>query len=138
MFVDWIRQMATEKQIAANRANAKRSTGPRTVAGKLRSSRNALRHGLSLPMQHDLKSIQIVSALAQSVSAKTEDEASAALAFAFAQSNLLRIGKVRSEMMSDITYCTDVETLHRLSALDRYERYAATKRRRALQGLEKE
>ena len=42
--------LATEKQIAANRANAKRSTGPRTAAGKLKSSRNAYRHGLSSSM----------------------------------------------------------------------------------------
>ena len=39
--------MATEKQIAANRRNAARSTGPRTPLGKKRSSMNALRHGLS-------------------------------------------------------------------------------------------
>jgi hypothetical protein len=39
--------MASEKQIAANRANAEKSTGPRTAAGKLKSSRNAFRHGLS-------------------------------------------------------------------------------------------
>ena len=31
----------------ANRTNAQRSTGPRTEAGKLASSRNALKHGLS-------------------------------------------------------------------------------------------
>lgn len=38
--------MSTEKQIAANRANAKKSTGPRTASGKARSSRNGTRHGL--------------------------------------------------------------------------------------------
>ena len=38
--------MATERQIAANRANAKRSTGPVTEAGKQASSQNALHHGL--------------------------------------------------------------------------------------------
>jgi hypothetical protein len=38
--------MATERQIAANRANAKHSTGPVTAAGKQASSQNALHHGL--------------------------------------------------------------------------------------------
>ncbi len=33
--------MATEKQLAANRANAQKSTGPKTAAGRLKSSRNA-------------------------------------------------------------------------------------------------
>ncbi len=36
--------MATERQIQANRANAKRSTGPVTVEGKQASSQNARRH----------------------------------------------------------------------------------------------
>ncbi len=38
--------MASEKQTNANRANARRSTGPRTAAGKARTSRNAIKHGL--------------------------------------------------------------------------------------------
>ena len=39
--------MTTLKQIEANRRNAQSSTGPRTEAGKERSSRNAVRHGLT-------------------------------------------------------------------------------------------
>ena len=39
--------MASEKQVAANRANAKRSTGPKTVAGKALSRMNAYKHGLT-------------------------------------------------------------------------------------------
>jgi hypothetical protein len=39
--------MTTEKQILANQQNAKHSTGTRTEAGKRRSRRNAIRHGLT-------------------------------------------------------------------------------------------
>ena len=39
--------MATDKQVQANRRNARNSTGPRTEAGKQVSSRNAMRHGLT-------------------------------------------------------------------------------------------
>lgn len=38
--------MATDKQIAANRRNAQKATGPKTDAGKFKSSLNALRLGL--------------------------------------------------------------------------------------------
>lgn len=38
--------MATNRQIAANRKNARRSTGPRTAAGKARSAMNSTKHGL--------------------------------------------------------------------------------------------
>ena len=38
--------MATRKQLAANRRNAQRSTGPRTEQGKATSRFNAVRHGL--------------------------------------------------------------------------------------------
>jgi hypothetical protein len=38
--------MSTQNQIEANRANAQRSTGPRTEEGKAASSKNATTHGL--------------------------------------------------------------------------------------------
>jgi hypothetical protein len=39
--------MTSTKKITANRANARKSTGPRTSRGKANASRNALRHGLA-------------------------------------------------------------------------------------------
>jgi hypothetical protein len=39
--------MTSERQTSANRRNARRSTGPRSGAGKNRASHNAYRHGLT-------------------------------------------------------------------------------------------
>jgi hypothetical protein len=42
-----VEKMASEKQIAANRRNALKSTGPKTEAGRQIVSRNAITHGLT-------------------------------------------------------------------------------------------
>ena len=41
------KKMASQRQLEANRANAKRSTGPKSERGKARSGRNAVTHGLT-------------------------------------------------------------------------------------------
>jgi hypothetical protein len=45
--------MTSDCRRSANQANAKASTGPKTRAGKARSSKNAVRHGLSIPIWSD-------------------------------------------------------------------------------------
>jgi hypothetical protein len=45
--------MASERQIRANRANARASTGPKSAAGKTCAARNALRHGLAIAVIDD-------------------------------------------------------------------------------------
>ena len=46
--------MATKLQVAANRFNASKSTGPKTTEGRRRSSQNGIRHGLNQPPPHEL------------------------------------------------------------------------------------
>ena len=124
--------MATEKQIAANRENAKRSTGPKTAAGRLRSSRNAVRHGLSCPL--DLAMSEKADAIARLLAGKgaNDEQLTSTMQVAHAQVELLQIRRVRAELMAAIDVaCCDPHQLRRLVALDRYERYAHTKRRRA-------
>src|SRR5262249_39587959 len=58
----------TERQIAANRENAKKSTGPRTSEGKHKSRRNALRHGLTAEtVIHVLEDVAHYEALAAAI-----------------------------------------------------------------------
>ena len=39
--------MVSRRQLESNRRNARHSTGPRTASGKLKSARNAFKHGLT-------------------------------------------------------------------------------------------
>jgi hypothetical protein len=131
--------MASEKQIAANRANAKRSTGPKTVSGKLVSSRNAYRHGLSCSLPLDDAMSEKLDAIAQALIGEdtSEQQATSAAEFAEAQLELLRIRAIRAEMMKDIDLrLAKTQDLRRLVALDRYERFAHTRRRRASHKLQ--
>src|SRR5215218_7521308 len=125
--------MASEKQIAANRANAKRSTGPKSALGKSKSSRNAVRHGLSRPLSIDAASAE-AQAIARALIADGADDQQqfAATELAAAQLELLRIRAERARMLASVDPASgDPAELKRLLALDRYERLAHTRRRRA-------
>jgi hypothetical protein len=130
--------MATEKQIAANRANAQKSTGPRTTAGRLKSSRNAYRHGLSLPLWPDMETSAKADAIVRAVIGEdvSDEQLMLAVEFAQAQLELLRIRTVRREILGSVDILhDDANEMGKLAALDRYERYAHTRRRRASQKL---
>jgi hypothetical protein len=133
--------MASEKQIAANRTNAKKSTGPRTAVGKLKSSRNAFRHGLSGPLLSNPATSAKLDWIAGEVAGHqaSNHQKAAAQDFARAQVELLRIRSIRSEQLAKtvLNDSTDrnMRELKRLASLDRYERYALTKRRRSSRGI---
>jgi hypothetical protein len=131
--------MASEKQIAANRANAKRSTGPKTQAGKVASSRNAFRHGFSAPLRFDSVTSAKVDAIAHALAGEgaKEDMLTSAADFARAQLELGRIRSKRTELTEKLRLDhNDMQGLGRVAALDRYERYFLTKRRRASASFE--
>ena len=103
--------MASERQIAANRRNAQKSTGPRSVEGKKRVSRNAYRHGLAAGVWHSGKSVAEIDALASDIAAAATGSVVAAadaeiLAFARtaaqAELDLARIRGMKTVTMNSI------------------------------------
>jgi hypothetical protein len=92
--------MATERQIAANRRNAQKSTGPRSASGRKRSGQNALRHGLARPIS-SADFIKQLEDLARQISGGSDDLATLALAriAADAELELSRVRQVRNAMM---------------------------------------
>lgn len=88
--------MASKRQIEANQANAKRSTGPRTVAGKAASSQNARRHSLTSSCDgRDKHAERLLDAIEQlSGGQRIRGEETIAVR---AQMNLWRIRNVRTE-----------------------------------------
>ena len=80
--------MASERQIAANCRNARKSTGPRSGAGKSRSSRNAYRHGLTLSITSTAGSAKQLDRLVREIAGNTEDPILLERASAIAQAEL--------------------------------------------------
>jgi hypothetical protein len=87
--------MASERQIAANRANARKSSGPRSASGKKRASRNALTHGLNTPLSGAVVAREI-EALAREIAGDPQDRGQMAAArdAAEAQLDLARVQRV--------------------------------------------
>jgi hypothetical protein len=85
--------MASERQIAANRRNARNSTGPRSSSGKKRASQNAYRHGLTLQIKGPEFEGR-VEILARQIAGETPDETTFRLARVAAEAEL-ELGRVR-------------------------------------------
>jgi hypothetical protein len=138
--------MATADQIAANRRNARRSTGPRTAAGKRKvAATNALRHGI---IAADPAMAGAVARVAAALAGPNASPALRALVepIAEAQVDLVRVRSARVKLI-DLAAATAasavgetdafIESLPRLVLLDRYERSAMRRRHRAMRELRK-
>src|SRR5258708_39719468 len=66
--------MATKRQIAANRRNAGKSTGPRSPAGKKRAGRNAYRYGLTVSLLSNAAVAKQIEKLARKLAGRTKSE----------------------------------------------------------------
>jgi hypothetical protein len=111
--------MASERQIAANRRNARASTGPRSASGKNRAGRNALRHGLTRRLS-GAEFARAVDALARQIAGARADKITIELAHdaAAAALELARVRQVR------------VALVERVAALGRFDvpkRFASPK-----------
>jgi hypothetical protein len=94
--------MTSARKIITNRANARLSTGPKTVKGRGRSAQNALRHGLSLPVFSDPAMSQEVAALARQIAGADAAPEIQELArrIAEAQVDLQRVRDLRHDLIS--------------------------------------
>jgi hypothetical protein len=93
--------MATERQIAANRQNARKSTGPRSRAGRKRASRNSYRHGLSSGVAAAAECGKHVEALAQKIAGRGADAVTLEIArsIARAEFELAQIRRIRVALL---------------------------------------
>src|SRR5262245_25995752 len=80
--------MASERQMAANRRNARKSSGPQSGAGRKRASRNAYRHGLTLSISSTAAFAKQLDKLVDKIAGDTEDEIMLERARAVAQAAL--------------------------------------------------
>jgi hypothetical protein len=95
--------MTSELKTKANRANSRASTGPRTQYGRGRAARNALRHGLSLPVCSDPVLSEEVDALAREIVGgdSNAELQHSARRIAEAQIDLRRIRQARHQLLTN-------------------------------------
>jgi hypothetical protein len=143
-----------ERRRAANQANAVKSTGPRSDAGKARSARNALRHGLSVPVIRSVENRE-VDDLAQRLSGGDPDNLDAARTAAEVQLELCRIRGAKDLILmkaigdysgplgttpdtlalEDMVSVCLANVVEKLITLEGYERKALSRRKAVLRAL---
>jgi hypothetical protein len=139
--------MTSAERIAANRRNARASTGPRTAAGKRNSAANALRHGLAASVQDSAMTAMAARIAAALTGPESSPGRRALIApIAEAQAEIWRARNARAALINlaaasiagdeqDREAVAIAQSLPQLTRLDTYERRATARRNRALCAL---
>jgi hypothetical protein len=94
--------VTSARKIKSNRVNARSGTGPKTAKGRARSARNALRHGLSLPVLSDPTLSPEVAALARQIAGTdaVPENQELACRIAEAEIDLRRVRGLRHDLIA--------------------------------------
>lgn len=132
--------MTSKRKIAANRKNAKKSTGPRSEAGRATSRHNARRHGLATGIGSDPALRDDIEKLAKLLAQAggRENIGEFAREAAEAHLDLARIRSIRARLYARMRFfgaaSTEdlMEAAEQFARLERYERRAFSRRKRAM------
>ena len=153
--------MTSSRQRDANRRNARRSTGPRTAAGKAAARLNAHRHGLAVPLRSEPGADKEIERLADAIAGARSDLMDLARPIAEAELELRRIWQARllrakNPLPTDPLFITFNELLEEMgqdaprdmlrlkklfldqwaSDFERYERRALSRRKFAIRDFD--
>jgi hypothetical protein len=126
--------MSSQRQKKANRANARASSSPKTSAGKARSARNALRHGLEVSVLSDAVWAPEVEVLARRIAGEGADPDLVAIArnIAEAQIDLRRVRAHRRRLVERAYESVDFKLSEKL---ERQRQFSEDRRSMRMAGV---
>jgi hypothetical protein len=148
--------VSSARKIAANRTSARGSTGPKTAQGLARAARNALRHGLNVPIYSDPAMTEELDTLAREIAGAEARAEIRVLARGVAEACLdlrrVRLARhrhlldaLRADTQMDVASTIDIgagkftltaSQAKKLLAMDRYEGSARLRLKSAIQAFD--
>ena len=132
--------MTSDRKIKANRANARASTGPKSLQGKARASQNSFGHGLNVSILRDptfrLKVQRLTDEIAGEKSRSGIIKLAEVVAKARVELHRIRCRRQFVFKQSIVGALSLSDTVDWLVSLERYERRALSRRKFAIRELD--